>query len=343
MENYDQAGLVTEGAGPLSTDTKDGLRSGRNGGIDAMRFVAIAAVVLLHSLPPTPPPMSAGDAVVAMACRFAVPFFFLVAGYFLRIDGRGARDLITRPLLRLVPVYLGALAIYYVAWHALGIEPWHLSLRDLRNGGPIFHLWFLPALGVGLVFTGVGVRYVGLRATIAAAALLAIAGLGLTSYRELYAAALPGNRSGWLFAPLYVVAGQAIARGRSRVRLAPALALMGGSYALLVGEEAMLQHLSGAPVIESHDFMLATLPFGVGALLTALARGQTTPPMWSVRAGRMALGLYIFHLLFLRLLRPAIGTGSAGAILLLATATLAATLLSVIALARLPVMRRLVS
>jgi surface polysaccharide O-acyltransferase-like enzyme len=316
--------------------------AGREQGVDAMRLIAVAAVILLHSRPPAPSAMSTAATLVAMACRFAVPFFFLVSGLYLRVEGRSVFDLALRPLIRLAPVYLGALFIYYVAWHALGIEPWQFSWKDLRNGGPIFHLWFLPALGVGLLFVGLGVRLLGLRQTLAAAVLLAMIGLGLTSYRAFYAAPLPGNRSGWLFAPLFVATGYAIGFRPPQRRLLPAVALAAISYALLVVEETVLARLTGRARIESHDFVLATFPFGVAALLIARGLEQDAVPRWLPKIGRVALGIYIFHLLFLRLCRPSIATGGIIGAAVLAFATLISTGAVAMLLSRIRVARRMV-
>lgn len=327
---------------PGCRDTSPRAPSGRrNPGIDAFRFIAVAAVVLLHSLPPGPGVPTLGVSLTATACRFAVPFFFVVSGYFLRTEGRPVGSLVVTPLLRLAPVYLVAIALYFAAWHAFAIEPWQPHLRDLRNGGPAFHLWFLPALGISLAAVGLGDRVAGLRVTAAACVLLAAAGLALTSYRGLYAAPIANARSGWLFGPLCVTIGLAIARSHLRLRWPVALSAALACYALLAMEELMLARLSYAP-FQSHDFMAMTFPFGAAMLLLALAWGERANPATLARAGRLTLGIYVFHLLFLRLLRPLTGTGDALQIAILALGTLACTVPATALMARLPLLRRMV-
>src|SRR3954467_7636131 len=91
----------------------------RNFGFDALRIFAAAAVVLLHSTTgPDATHVSSRLAAVRIACRFAVPFFFIAAGYFQRDVTRFEFATIARPIKRLLPLYIFWTVIYDLVFYA---------------------------------------------------------------------------------------------------------------------------------------------------------------------------------------------------------------------------------
>ena len=83
------------------------MRSGtRIVNIDAMRFIASIAVIPLHATD-TPDPVRQG-------CRFAVPFFFFISGYFLgRRDFQKPWSIIRTLFVRLFPVIIVWLGVFW--------------------------------------------------------------------------------------------------------------------------------------------------------------------------------------------------------------------------------------
>lgn len=263
-------------------------------GIDAGRIVMAFLVVAVHALPVGG---AAGFAIVGMLCRCAVPFFFMAAGYFLKVPRRFTATLLLKPLIRLVPIYGFWMLVYYGVAAATGVVPVRLGLRDLLSGGTAFHLWYLPALGIAMVLVPAGILVAGPRATGIVCAVLAGEAIAFGTYHDLLG--LPGSaqRGGLLIAPLFVFAGYAVARlepARSVV-LGAGLAALG--FATLFGEELAISHRLGV-TLASHDFAFGTVAYGAGAFLLAraLAPGRNVSRLATL--GRYALGVYVAHVLF---------------------------------------------
>lgn len=312
----------------------------RDAGIDAFRFIGAAAVVLLHSLAEAVP-NTLPKTLAAIACRFAVPFFFLVSGYYVNTTNRTRLQLAIGPFVKLGPIFLGTAAIYYAASFIIPLGHWEYGLNDMRHG-PIFHLWFLPVLAISLACAGLGDAIVGLPITIAVAVGVAGVGLSITSYGDLFGSTHAGARSGWFFGTALVALGMGARRWNIRVSRSLATTMVAASYLLLITEEVLVQHIARAPSLRSHDFILLTFAFGGAVLL--LARSIEPGPLTRLLApaGRLSLGIYTFHVLFLRMWQPAL-SGVQLATLKIALTTLGTTLVFTWLVARIPVARWLVT
>src|SRR5206468_1666073 len=80
-------------------------------------------VVSLHSLPRG----GTGASIIGMVCRCAVPFFLIASGYLQNPPERLALQVLSRPLWRLLPIYLFWMAVYYAVAGVSGIKPVHLD------------------------------------------------------------------------------------------------------------------------------------------------------------------------------------------------------------------------
>ena len=262
-------------------------------GIDAGRFVMAFLVVTLHSLPHG----GVDASIVGMACRCAVPFFLIASGYLQKPPERFYADVLTRPLSRLLPIYLFWMVVYYAVAGLSGIRPVHLDVRDLISGGTAFHLWFLPALGVALVLVPSGARVLGLRTTGLACAALAAAAIAFSTYHDVLH--LPGSarRGGLMVAPLLVFIGHWLARHRISASLPTAAALAVAGFAVMLCEELWIGHRLGLP-LDDHDFSIGTFAYGAGVFLFARALPEGAAVRRLASLGTGALGIYVTHVLF---------------------------------------------
>jgi surface polysaccharide O-acyltransferase-like enzyme len=267
--------------------------AGRLSGVDAGRLVAVASVPFIH--------VAHADRVntwLDLSARFAVPFFFVVSGYFLANTPINPLPAVARTLRRLgIPFALWC-AVYLV----MSGQPIH-QLADpqfvfllLTTGGPGHHLWFLPALGIATVIM-IFLRKLTPQTTLLIAAALYTTGLILGSYGE----PLLGLhnrvwlvRNGVLFGFPFIAIGFHLAKHPPELsaRLAAALFLFGG---LLQASEAML--LSSAGYTPRYDLLIGTVPFGVGAFLLALKLPPSKPVLAFAIVGRYSFGIYALHLM----------------------------------------------
>ncbi len=221
--------------------------------LDWFRVLCAVLVVEIHTQP-LEKIFPVGDLVLTrMIARIAVPFFFMVSGYFLR--EKLERGRLERTVRKLGLLYLGAVALYlplnlYMGQHR-GLTVGAL-VRDLVLDGTFYHLWYFPAAIVGILLLRMAVRCLGWKGAGILAAVLYLVGVGGDSWYGL-AVRLPGGqalyeflfswmdytRNGLFFAPLYLWLGGA-ARDSTPDRSACLVGLLLSGCALFA--EAMLLH-----------------------------------------------------------------------------------------------------
>ena len=130
----------------------------RNKSLDAAKAIAACLVVCIH----VSFPGQAGQLVKVLA-RCAVPFFFMVSGYFCYYQNCNASKRILSKILHIMKLFAVSVVFYFIwecfmkAWNGEGVWTWmikglvsteHLKEFFVYNStSPIrAHLWFLPAL-----------------------------------------------------------------------------------------------------------------------------------------------------------------------------------------------------
>lgn len=261
--------------------------------LDRFRLLAAVLVVSIH----TSPLSGFGPAwdfwLTRVLARTAVPFFLMVSGYFL---ARSEWKRTGAFLKKAARTYLAAVALYLpLNFYSGGYGPLEW-VKKLLVTGTLYHLWYFPALILG-VLIACGLLRLGRPAALAIAACLYIAGLGGDSYYGL-AARLPAaasfygtvfalsdyTRNGLFYAPLFLLLGAFGAGGNGRT--APAGAI--GSLAVMTAEAFALRALGW----QRHDSMYLTLPLCMGFLFSALLARNCGEDR---RLRRLSLEVYLLH------------------------------------------------
>jgi surface polysaccharide O-acyltransferase-like enzyme len=292
-------------------------------GIDTLKFAAIVGVVYIHTGPFRSEAWRGSvpallDGILNQSLRFGVPLFFLASGYFfMKAIGRGesSMTLLRRyncRLLRLFALWSFlfllagvclkglargnlAAAADYIQHHAatLGDAPLRLVLQ-----GTMEPLWFLPALVLGLAaVTGFLKLRIPLFWGSALLAVVFVVGLLGASYQATPLGWSSGinTRNGPFVGAFFVSVGAWLAL-RPPPGLRAALALTMAGWSLTFAEAFLLRYLYGAPVA-SHDNLLGTTLYAVGVFGIALARpGLGSGTRWPL-LGRLALGVYLLHMI----------------------------------------------
>jgi surface polysaccharide O-acyltransferase-like enzyme len=292
-----------------------------NPSIDVGRVVCFCAVVALHvAWSPTAERWSLRVAIDGLA-RFAVPVFFMLAGYFASRRAGGEAGLVRRYVVRLAPPFVVWEAVYYgvfflllprvtehYAFNGVGAE----AVEILTSGGLAFHLWFLIWLPVHVGAFVVLSRWFGRRGAYAAAAALFVAALALGPYNV--AVGLDGVVGRFMAAPerftarplfglAFVALGFAVGAGTIRAprRAAPLVALFLLGYALQTAEWlAIAADARAAGLVKplGFDVTLGTVAMALGVFLLMTGDHPTGAVARRVAPlGRHVFGAYCLHLL----------------------------------------------
>jgi len=297
--------------------------------IDTMRVIAIIAVIAIHTNPFTDQPDRIGASfdlatVVNQLARFAVPFFFIMSGYFWAQKVTEPRA-VYKPTLNMVK----RAALIFFVWSSVYLLETRLiesfasgapgpldqillnikkALSNLFNtalGGTKAHLWFLPSLMFSVVISAVLVRLKCERLLMVVAVVFYFVALAGTPYSDTpLGFRIHFNfRNGPFISLLFFVTGYFMRRytpGEHWLR--SGLLLAGAGIALNFIELWVLNARWGTPMAQ--DFVLGTYPFGVGMAMIALSNPRYLNFTPAAAVGPLVLGIYASHYIFVDLLRP---------------------------------------
>ncbi|WP_198038944.1 acyltransferase [Skermanella stibiiresistens] len=277
---------------------------GRLLGIDTVRYAAFVAVVLIHTVGSDSVNeygVNAG-AVLGQMSRFAVPFFFIASGYFLAQREQKAVIALINVMKRIVPVFLFWL-LFYVSITDGGIARLlnvRFLLSCLVSGGPGYHLWFLPSLSLSAAML-ILLRGRGWFTIFSIAIIFYVTGLTLGSYKEILQIGFdfPFNtRNGPFHGFLFILVGYWIAKAKPVYPVWAAVSLCVLGMLLHLSEAFFLDFAHFRP-FAANDFLLGTVPFGIGTFLLSLKLPSDIPAIRKLSdLGTYSLGLYGIHLLF---------------------------------------------
>lgn len=146
MSHVDAA---THGAAPPSPPATR--RRGRSAALDAVRILAVLAVVVGHSRPE--------HTAVELTFTWHVPVFFVLSGYLLSPGRSTSEELRRRTTTILVPTFLWGVIVTVAWWihgHHVGVPLDSDFFRRLAWGGsalgaPYSPFWFMPVLVAAVV------------------------------------------------------------------------------------------------------------------------------------------------------------------------------------------------
>lgn len=311
----------------------------RTPGIDAFRVVMAFLVVILHTLPGRG---SNRLSMVAIICHCSVPFFLITSGYYLKIPPRLSAMFFARPLMRLLPIYLFWMIIFYCVAYVTKVSPLRFGVRELLSGGTAFHLWYLPALLVATVLVPISVLKLGMRVTGLICGLLAIVVIARGAYHDLFHLPATFSRDKILVAPIFLFTGFWLARRQFSPSKSVALAMAVAGFAIIVAEELMISRWVGMP-FKDHAVSIGTFAFSAGVFLFARALPLSAAVERLATLGKYTLGIYVSHLLFIWGLVATFGSITRTGLLWRAPMAFACALLLTVGLQKIPYLRRIVA
>ena len=261
--------------------------------LDRFRLLAAVLVVCIHTSPLSSASPSWDFWLTRVLARTAVPFFFMVSGYFLaESEWKNTGKFLKKTIL----IDLAAVVLYLpLNLYSGGYSPLEWA-KKLLASGTLYHLWYFPALILG-VFIVRGLMRLGQPAALVIASGLYLIGLGGDSYYG-FASRLSGaaafyhavfalfdyTRNGLFYAPLFLLMGAFGKRWSERTALAGTVC----SLAAMTVEGFSLRALGW----QRHDSMYLALPLCMSFLFSLLLvrnRGEDR----TLR--RLSLPVYLLH------------------------------------------------
>lgn len=293
-------------------------RPPRLSSVDFFRVCAIFAVVCIHTTPPENQSLP-WEKWFNELCRFAVPYFFIAAGYFFSLatsDGKPIVQVFSRYAQRIVLLFLGWALFYAVVPPFVGGQNYPYPARLVEHlqdmirfphsfvlTGNIYHLWFLSALLQGIAIVAFFQWLKRPRLGLAFAITLLLFALLTGAYRETpVGIPLPLNtRSGLFFSTFFVAVGAMLARRTKPIPLGAALTIFFVGLILHLAEIWFLSR-AGAQPVGSFQLVFGTVPFAVGLMLIALARPGLRG--FGIHAlGRYTLGIFVLHVYVIEVIK----------------------------------------
>ncbi len=265
----------------------------RPAALDGFRLFAALLVVCIHTSPLASLNADADFWLTRVLARVGVPFFFLVSGYFLaKDDWRGVGRFTRHTAL----LYAASILLYLPL--NLYAESFPLSElpRKLLFDGTFYHLWYLPAVILG-VWIARGLSRFHPRTAFSLAGVLYLIGLGGDSYYGLIAqipvfkAFYRGlfhifsyTRNGIFFAPLFLLLGAAGRKWNPRRSMFGFLSML-----MLMTAEGFLLHRLG---VQRHDSMYLTLPLVMLFLFSLLLHANAGQ---NRKTRSLSMLIYLIH------------------------------------------------
>lgn len=285
----------------------------QTGSLDWFRFVAAFMVVAIHIYPLSFLSADLDFVFTRILFRVAVPFFFMVSGYFvlskLQSDRHDAPALLKHFLKKALLMYALCILIYLPI--ALLTEP-SMGVKTLivevLLDGPFYHLWYFPALILGTIITGFLLQHLTLKRTLLIVGGLYILGCSGDSYYGL-STQIPGlkqalegwysispyTRNGLFMAPLFLTLGVMLRQFQLRFKHQQLLGITILTCGLMVLEGWFTYKLGW----QKHNAMYLMLPVVMVALFSWLLQ-RPAPPQPILR--NLSATIYIIHPLVLLVL-----------------------------------------
>lgn len=286
----------------------------RRQGVDSFRvysifMIAWAHIQLFGNLSREWPLAKVAELTVTMGARFTMPFFFILAGYF--TGGKIVRE--PSKALSIAGAYTKRLATIFLFWSFIyALEQPQTFLRlvqeqpvKLMLEGPRPHLWFLVSLILTVWLFVLWPFRKSHKSFLLLGGFLYVIGLLGGPYKlapigfDIHF----NTRNAVFFSTLFFAIGVMFRDRMPQVnrRMVIGITLVG---LVIFSLEAVYLRMQWGLSPSYQDYLLGTIPFGVGVSLFVLSQPDSSLDRLVGPCGRYMVGVFACHLLFLDLLAP---------------------------------------
>ncbi len=284
----------------------------KNAYLDKFRVIAAILVIAIHTYPLSSINENLDFAFTHIICRIAVPYFLLITGFFVLPKAMNNRNLLINYTFKIIKMY----AICIILYLPINIYSGKLNsfnfveiLKDILINGTFYHLWYFPAILLGIWITYFALKVFGKKKSLILFIFLFIIGLFGDSYygiskefvitRKVYNLIFnifDYTRNGLFFAPIFIYLGYFVSFKKLNISKIHYLLLMVVFLCLMVIEGLILNRLN----LQKHDSMYIMLVPACLCLFNFLVQNSTGD---NKMLRNLSTTIYILHPMFIILVR----------------------------------------
>lgn len=293
--------------------------------LDVTKYICAFLVIMIHTAPFANINTNLHMWTTQIFARTAVPLYFIIAGYlfFSKIDmQREWNDQaniyrLKRYSMRILTIY-GVWSLVYFPIRMISLYQANFTfeaifslVRDILFLGTYYHLWFLPALIIGLWIVYVLCRWCSMKQIIIYTLCLYLIGMGFNIYLpminnipivstlcDIYQKVFVTTRNGFFFAPIFIALGAYYANVEISLRysLKKSIYTCIGAFILYILEACILQRYH---LLTDYTCMYATLLIFCPSILLVLLQIHLSKRKIYLYMRKTSLLIYVSHLLFI--------------------------------------------
>ena len=274
--------------------------------IDVWRFVVSFLVVAVHISPFAKISLEFDFFFTRILGRIAVPLFLIITGYYILDKALKDKQILTEYTKKILKIYLLCIIlylpinIYMGSFKNIDII---LIIKDVFINGTFYHLWYFPALIVGVWITYYLVKKIGRKRALIVTIFLYLIGLfgdsyyGITTMNQITKNVyefmfhiFDYTRNGFFYVPIFICLGHIVKANTrsSKPNLLYALLF----FTLISVEGSILRYYN----LQRHDSMyLFLVPFMYFFFCYLAEHSKTS----NKKIRNIATYIYIFHPLFI--------------------------------------------
>jgi len=269
----------------------------RNQSVDTFRLLAALGVIILHvQYPNLPSEIAIG---LRLMSRWAIPFFFILSGYFLAASNVKSNRLnVQKTVERLIWIFLLWSFVYafvVIDQHGINTSINRIFSPYFLYFGNFVHLWFLPSLIFGYLMIAFCYN-LNLKTLLIVLSIVATITVLLSGSYSIIDLGIPldlAAASTWLSIPFLFIGFLLYQKGHPAWWVSVLLIIFGAG--LQVFEAQFLYNKFGISAYE-HEFLIGTIPFGIGMAGLALNNLKLLKYSLFSNWGRdYSLGIYLIH------------------------------------------------
>ncbi len=278
--------------------------------LDSYRFMVALLIVAIHIYPLTSISENVDFAFSRIFARIAVPIFLMITGYFVLEKSLEDKKVLKKYTWKIAKIYVLSMLIYFplnIYNHYFSNNNFLMILKDILWNGTFYHLWYFPALLLGIWITYYLLKIKNKTIKISSFLLLYLLGLlgdsyyGFTEnipvlhsfYTHIFQI-FDYTRNGLFYVPIFLGIGYKVANEKNTKESSIYLPFL---FLLLMLVEGIILHHFG---LQRHSSMYLFLIPVSYYLFQILIRSKEKS---NKKLRNLATGIYIMHPWFIVIIR----------------------------------------